>query len=91
MIKSNRKIFKKSLAIQPGSCQQLWLMQKWKQEIAVKTGFTEKEARNEIAETLEKSLKLYYHSGFSSEEVMDLIPVKPIGDKKKLSRFWKIN
>ena len=60
-----------------------WFQWKKMEEIAVKTGFTETEARNLIGETLEKSANLYYHSKLSPEEVMDLIPVKPIGENEK--------
>ena len=60
-----------------------WFQWKKMEEIAVKTGFTETEARNLIGETLEKSGNLYYHSKLSPEEVMDLIPVKPIGENEK--------
>ena len=57
-----------------------WFQWKKMEEIAVQTGFTEKKSRKIIRATLSRSLKLYYKSGLSSDEVMDLIPVKPIGE-----------
>ena len=38
------------------------------------------EAQKTINSTLKKALKLYYKSGLTPAEVMDLIPVKPIGE-----------
>ena len=57
-----------------------WFQWKKMEEIAVQTGFTEKKSRKIIRATLSRSLKLFYKSGLSSDEVMDLIPVKPIGE-----------
>jgi len=60
-----------------------WFQWKKMEEIALKTGFSEAEAKKVIRETLNRSLKLYYKSDLSPEEVMDLIPVKPIGDHEE--------
>lgn len=60
-----------------------WFQWKKMEDIAVKTGFTEKESRQIIKSTLRRSLELYFDSGLSPEEVIDLIPVKPIGDKEE--------
>jgi pyrroline-5-carboxylate reductase len=57
-----------------------WFQWKKMADIAVKTGFTGEEANKLIRQTLKRSIKLYYDSGLSPEEVMDLIPVKPIGE-----------
>lgn len=57
-----------------------WFQWKKMEEIAVQTGFSEAEAKKVIRKTLGRSLKLYFNSELSPEEVMDLIPVKPIGD-----------
>lgn len=57
-----------------------WFQWKKMEEIAVKTGFSEADAKKVIGDTLKRSLKLYYKSGLSPEEVIDLIPVKPIGE-----------
>jgi len=49
-------------------------------EIGQKIGLTEKEAKDSINDTLVASLNLMYKSGLTSKEVIDLIPVKPIGE-----------
>jgi pyrroline-5-carboxylate reductase len=54
----------------------------WK-ELAVigqKIGLSEKESKDSINNTLIASLNLMYKSGLTAGEVMDLIPVKPIGE-----------
>ena len=54
----------------------------WK-ELAVigqKIGLSEKESKDSINKTLIASLNLMYKSGLTSGDVMDLIPVKPIGE-----------
>jgi len=48
--------------------------------IGMKIGLTEKEARDSINDTLVASLNLMYKSGLTAQEVIDLIPVKPIGE-----------
>ena len=50
------------------------------ERIAKETGLSVKEARKAVKSTLKKAIKLYYNSGLTPAEVMDLIPVKPIGD-----------
>jgi len=57
-----------------------WFQWKKMEEIAMKTGFSETDAKKVIGDTLKRSLKLYYTSDLSPEEVIDLVPVKPIGD-----------
>ncbi len=49
------------------------------ERIAIETGLSVEEARKTVKSTLKKAVKLYYNSGLSPSEVMDLIPVKPIG------------
>jgi pyrroline-5-carboxylate reductase len=54
----------------------------WK-ELAVigqKIGLSEKESKDSINNTLIASLNLMYKSGLTAGDVMDLIPVKPIGE-----------
>ena len=43
-------------------------------------GLTEEESNVAIQQTLQAAMNLYFESGLSPEQVMDLIPVKPIGD-----------
>jgi pyrroline-5-carboxylate reductase len=49
------------------------------ERIAIETGLTVDEARKAVKSTLKKAIKLYYNSGLTPAEVMNLIPVKPIG------------
>jgi len=49
-------------------------------EIGQKIGLSEQESKDSINETIIASLNLLYKSGLSPEEVVDLIPVKPIGE-----------
>jgi pyrroline-5-carboxylate reductase len=60
-----------------------WFQWRKMEEIALKTGLQEDESRNIIRSTLLRSLKLYYNSGLSPEQVIDLIPVKPIGENEE--------
>ena len=60
-----------------------WFQWKKMEDIAVKTGLTEKESKRIIKSSLSRAVRLYYNSGLSPEEVIDLIPVKPIGDKEE--------
>ena len=50
--------------------------------IGTKFGLTEAECRETIYETMNAALNTMYHSGMKPDEVMDLIPVKPIGDSE---------
>ena len=43
-------------------------------------GLSEQESMLAIRETMKAALNLYFESGLSPEQVMDLIPVKPIGE-----------
>lgn len=57
-----------------------WFQWKELSEIGQKIGLSEKESNDSINDTLNASLNLMYKSGLTSQEVMDLIPVKPIGE-----------
>jgi len=57
-----------------------WFQWKELTEIGIKIGLTEQESGNSIYDTLSASLNLMFKSGFTPVEVMDLIPVKPIGE-----------
>ena len=60
-----------------------WFQWKKMEEIAMKTGFSEADAKKVIKDTLSRSIKLYYKSDLTPEEVIDLIPVKPIGENEE--------
>jgi pyrroline-5-carboxylate reductase len=53
------------------------------EEIAIQTGLSENEAGKTIQATLKRAINTYYKSGLSAKEVMDLIPVKPIGQNEQ--------
>jgi pyrroline-5-carboxylate reductase len=57
-----------------------WFQWKELAEIGQKIGLNEKECKDSINETIISSLNLMYKSGLSAPEVIDLIPVKPIGE-----------
>jgi pyrroline-5-carboxylate reductase len=60
-----------------------WFQWKKLEELAVTTGLTREEAARAIRDTIYKSAGLLYDSGLSYDEVVDLIPVKPIGDQEE--------
>jgi pyrroline-5-carboxylate reductase len=57
-----------------------WFQWQAVREVALQTGLSEKEAEKTIKATLRKAVKLFYNSGLTPAEVIDLIPVKPIGE-----------
>jgi pyrroline-5-carboxylate reductase len=57
-----------------------WFQWKELAEIGQKIGLNEKECKDSIHKTINASLNLMYNSGLTTQEVMDLIPVKPIGE-----------
>jgi pyrroline-5-carboxylate reductase len=54
----------------------------WKELIGMGNpmGLTEEESNVSVQQTLQAAMNLYFESGLSPEEVIDLIPVKPIGE-----------
>jgi len=54
----------------------------WKELIGMgdPMGLTVEESNVAVQQTLQAAMNLYFESGLSPEEVMDLIPVKPIGE-----------
>jgi len=59
-----------------------WFQWQELEKIALETGLSEKDAKKAVKQTLKKALKLYYKSDLTPVEVMDLIPVKPIGENE---------
>lgn len=58
--------------------------------IGVQTGLSEEESKKSINETIIASLDLMYKSGLSPSEVIDLIPVKPIGEHEaQIAEIYK--
>jgi pyrroline-5-carboxylate reductase len=67
-----------------------WFQWRELTEIGLRTGLTEEESRNSINDTLIASLKLMFKSGLTPAEVIDLIPVKPIGEHEpQITEFYK--
>jgi pyrroline-5-carboxylate reductase len=60
----------------------LWFQLNELQTLAESFGMTSKEAKKGIAEMVNGSLKTLYESGLSPDEIMDLIPVKPLGEEE---------
>jgi pyrroline-5-carboxylate reductase len=59
-----------------------WFQWKELTDIGIKTGLTEEETKNSIYNTTVASLNLMFKSGLAQNEVIDLIPVKPIGENE---------
>ena len=57
-----------------------WFQWRELAEIGGKIGLSDEESKKSIFETLIASLNLMYKSGLTASEVIDLIPVKPIGE-----------
>jgi len=57
-----------------------WFQWNELEAIGAQFGLSNAECRESIYETLNAALNTMYRSGMKPEEVMDLIPVKPIGD-----------
>ncbi|MCX6334943.1 MAG: NAD(P)-binding domain-containing protein [Bacteroidia bacterium] len=57
-----------------------WFQWRELEGIGQKIGLSEKESKESINNTIIASLNLMYKSGLNPEEVIDLIPVKPIGE-----------
>lgn len=67
-----------------------WFQWRELAEIGNKIGLTDEESKNSIHETIIASLDLMYKSGLSAAEVIDLIPVKPIGEHEpQITEIYK--
>ncbi|MFZ4550054.1 MAG: pyrroline-5-carboxylate reductase family protein [Bacteroidales bacterium] len=56
----------------------------WKEliELGCQIGLTEDESLNSVRDTMLAALRTYFYSGLTPVEVIDLVPVKPIGDSE---------
>ena len=61
-----------------------WFQWEELKNVGLKMGLDESECKETIQETLKAAIQLYYNSGLSSEEVIDLIPVKPIAEHETI-------
>jgi len=67
-----------------------WFQWKELAEIGSKIGLSEEESKKSINDTLVASLDLMYKAGLTAPEVMDLIPVKPIGEHEaQITEIYK--
>lgn len=57
-----------------------WFQWKELTKLGDPMGLTEEESQVAIQHTLQAAINLYFESGLTPEQVMDLIPVKPIGE-----------
>lgn len=57
-----------------------WFQWKELQDIGVQMGLDEKESKETLKETLIAAIEIFYSAGLSNDEVIDLIPVRPIGE-----------
>jgi len=55
-----------------------WFQWQEMEKISQEIGLTLEEAQKTVSSSLKKAWKIYYKSGLTPEEVMDLIPLKPI-------------
>lgn len=74
-----------------------WFQFQELEAIGLQFGLTETECKETIYETMNAALNTMYHSGMNPTEVIDLIPVKPIGEnetqikgmyQEKLTGLW---
>ena len=56
----------------------------WKEliDLGCQIGLTEDESINSVRDTMLAALRTYFYSGLTPDEVIDLVPVKPIGDNE---------
>lgn len=59
-----------------------WFQWKELTKLGDPMGLTEEESSVAVHQTLQAAINLYFESGLSPEQVMDLIPVKPIGESQ---------
>jgi len=55
-------------------------------KIGEQMGLTSEESRQAVAKTLDKAVQTLFGSGMTCDQVIDLIPVKPIGEHEKQIR-----
>jgi len=67
-----------------------WFQWKELSDIGTKIGLTDEESKKSIHQTIIASLNLMYESGLTPAEVLDLIPVKPIGEHEpQITEIYK--
>jgi pyrroline-5-carboxylate reductase len=67
-----------------------WFQWNCLEEIGVKTGLTKSESEAAVHQTLLAAINLMYNAELKPEEVIDLIPVKPIGEyETQISEIYR--
>jgi pyrroline-5-carboxylate reductase len=67
-----------------------WFQWNYLEEIGVKTGLTDSESEAAVHQTLIAAINLMYNSELTPQEVIDLIPVKPIGEhESQIAEIYK--
>ena len=67
-----------------------WFQWNYLEEIGIKTGLSKSESEAAIHQTLVAAINLMYTSDLTPEEVIDLIPVKPIGEyEAQISEIYR--
>lgn len=59
-----------------------WFQWEELQKVGTKIGLNDKETKDAVKETLLSAIHLFYNSDLTSSEVIDLIPVKPLGNEE---------
>lgn len=67
-----------------------WFQMKELIMIGGQIGLTEDESINSVRDTLSAALKTYFYSGLQPDKVIDLIPIKPIGEhEQQIIEFYE--
>ena len=67
-----------------------WFQWKEMEKLGVQMGLNASKSKETIQQTLMAAIDLFYNSGLSSNEVIDLIPVKPIGEhESQISEIYQ--
>jgi pyrroline-5-carboxylate reductase len=64
----------------------LWFQWQELRNLAESFGMSSVEAETGVAEMIAGAVSTLFESGMSAEEVMDLIPVKPLGEEEQIVR-----
>jgi len=67
-----------------------WFQWKEMQELGLQMGLSEAESKQTVRQTLLAAIDLMFHSELNYQEVIDLIPVKPIGEHEtQISEIYR--
>ena len=66
----------------------LWFQLKKLQELGIQFGMSENEAKQVVTDMVKSTADTLFNSDLSPEEVMDLVPVKPLGDYEETIKTY---